>query len=79
MKKNEEKGGFGLVLLLSLVGGTEKKKKKKKEEELGFLSVFCLAGKLKGLYYDCSSKIKGNKKLKKESGCWFVVRVFLYM
>ena len=78
MKKNEEKGGFGLVLLLSLVGGTEKKKKKKKEE-LGFLSVFCLAGKLKGLYYDCSSKKRGNKKLKKESGCWFVVRVFLYM
>ena len=26
MKKNEEKGGFGLVLLLSLVGGTEKKR-----------------------------------------------------
>ena len=59
MKKNEEKGGFGLVLLLSLVGGTEKKKKK--EEELGFLSVFCLAGKLKGLYYDCSSKKKETK------------------
>ena len=35
--------------------------KKKKEEELGFLSVFCLAGKLKGLYYDCSSKKKETK------------------
>ena len=60
MKKNEEKSGFGLVLLLSLVGGTEKKKKK--EEELGFLSVFCLAGKLMGLYYDCSSKKKKETK-----------------
>lgn len=30
VKKNEEKSGFGLVLLLSLVGGTEKKKKKKR-------------------------------------------------
>ena len=57
MKKNEEKGGFGLVLLLSLVGGTEKKK-----EQLGFLSVFCLAGKLKGLHYDCSSKKRKQKK-----------------
>lgn len=37
MKKNEEKGGFRLVLLLSPVGGTEPKKK---NEELGFLSVF---------------------------------------
>lgn len=59
----KENGGFGLVLLLSLVGGTGKKEE---EEELGFLSVFCLAGKLKGLHYDCSSKkrkqkIKGRK------------------
>lgn len=47
MKKNEEKGGFGLVLLLSLVGGTEKKKKK--ERGIRVFECFLSCREIKGI------------------------------
>lgn len=76
----EEEWGKGWVWFGSVtLSGWWNWKKKKKRRGIRVFECFLSCREIKGIVLWLLFKKKGNKKLKKESGCWFVVRVFLYM